>query len=76
MPRSVVGLLAAVGATMAALVGLVHGDSVPVMIAGAGASTGVAAYLALPSSKKNLVNVTLRNQALGAQCNFTHNLVA
>jgi hypothetical protein len=47
-----VGLLAAVGATMSALVGLTHGDLIPVMIAGAGTASGMAAYLALPSSKK------------------------
>jgi hypothetical protein len=52
MPRSmVVGLLAAVGAVMSAIVGLAHGDLMPAMIAGAGAATGVAAYLASPASK-------------------------
>jgi hypothetical protein len=54
MPRSmVVGLLAAVGAIMSAIVGLAHGDLMPAMIACAGAATGVAAYLAAsPASKK------------------------
>lgn len=52
MSRSVVGLLAAAGAIMAGLVGLTHGDSTLVLIAGAGAGTGIAAYLALPSQKK------------------------
>jgi hypothetical protein len=56
MPRNmVVGLLAAVGATMSALVSLVHGDLVPVMIMGSGAASGLAAYLALLPSKKSLV---------------------
>jgi hypothetical protein len=52
MPRSTVGLLAAVGATMSALVGLVHGGLVSVVVAGSALATGLAAYLALPSAKK------------------------
>ena len=52
MPRSMVGLLAAVGAAMSALVGLVHGDVVMVLITWAATATGLAAYLALPSAKK------------------------
>ena len=52
MPRSMVGLLAAVGAAMAALAGLIHGDLVPVIIAAASAATGLAASLALDPSKK------------------------
>jgi len=52
MSRILVGLLAAVGATMSALVGLTHGDLVPVMIAVAGTASGLAAYLALPSRKE------------------------
>jgi hypothetical protein len=52
MPRIMVGLLAAAGAIMAALVGLVHGDFVPAMIAGSGTATGLAAYLALLDQKK------------------------
>ena len=54
MSRSMVGLLAAVGAAMAALVSLVHGDLTIAMIMGASTSSGLAAYMALPSSKKNL----------------------
>jgi hypothetical protein len=54
MSRRMVGLLAAAGATMSAIVGLVHGDVVPIMIAGAGTASGLAAYLALPDSKKVL----------------------
>lgn len=54
MSRSmVVGLLAAVGVIMSALAGLIHGDLVPVLIAGAAAGSGLAAYLALPTSKKS-----------------------
>jgi hypothetical protein len=52
MPRSVVGLLTAVGAALSAIVGLAHGDLVWVMIANASAATGLATYLALPPSKK------------------------
>ena len=51
MPRSMVGLLAAVGATMSALVGLAHGGLVWVIIADAAVATGLGAYLALPPKK-------------------------
>jgi hypothetical protein len=47
-----VGLLAAAGAIMAALVSFIHGDLVALVIAVAGAATGLAAYLALPHIKK------------------------
>jgi hypothetical protein len=57
MSRSMVGLLAAVGAIMSALVGLAHGDLVLTLIAGAGTASGLAAYLALPS-KKNVSKTT------------------
>jgi len=50
--RRTVGLLAAVAAVMSGLVGLVHGDVGPVLIASAGVASGLAAYLALPPSKK------------------------
>jgi hypothetical protein len=53
MPRSMVGLLAAVGAIMSALAVLAHTDVVLVVIAAtAGAATGSAAYLAAPLQKK------------------------
>ena len=52
MRRSVVGLLAAAGAAMAALAGLTHGDFTAIMIAGASATTGLTAYCALPAQKK------------------------
>jgi hypothetical protein len=42
-----VGLLAAVGAAMSALVGFAHGDLVLVTVADAAVATGLAAYLAL-----------------------------
>ena len=57
MSRTMVGLLAAAGAIMSALVGLVHGDLVPVMIMGAGASAGLAAYSALPSITKKIYSL-------------------
>lgn len=52
MPRSMVGLLAAVGTAMSVLVGFVHGGLVWVIIADAAAATGLAAFLALPPNKK------------------------
>jgi hypothetical protein len=52
MRRNMVGLLAAVGAAMSALVGLTHGDVVWGMVTGAATATGVAAYAALPPQKK------------------------
>lgn len=54
MCRIVVGLLAGVGAAMSALVGLAHGDLVPVIAANVGVATGLAAYLALLPPKKNV----------------------
>lgn len=52
MPRSTVGLLAALGAILSALVGLVHGNVEALIMLGAGAATGLAAYTALPDNKK------------------------
>jgi len=49
MPRSMVGLLVAVGAAMSALVGLVHSDLVWAIIAVAALAAGLAAYAAAPS---------------------------
>ena len=54
MPRILVGLLAAVGSAMSALVAFTHGHLVGLTIADAAAATGLAAYLALPDNKKNL----------------------
>jgi hypothetical protein len=51
MPRIVVGLLAATGAAMAAVVGYVHGDADFAVITAAATASGLAAYLALPGSK-------------------------
>jgi hypothetical protein len=52
MLRSMVGLLAAVGAAMSALAAFAHGDLVRVTIADAAAATGLAAYLSAPTTKK------------------------
>ena len=54
MFRSMVGLLAAAGAAMSALVAFAHGDSVLSVISGAASATGLAAYLAVSPSKKIL----------------------
>jgi hypothetical protein len=52
MPRSMVGLLAAVGTAMSAFVGLAHGDLVWITLIDAAAATGLAAYAALLAEKK------------------------
>lgn len=54
MSRLMVGLLAATTAAMSGLVGLAHGELALIMIAGAGAASGIGAWLALPGSKKTL----------------------
>jgi hypothetical protein len=51
MHRSLVGLLAAAGATVSVLAALAHGDVVPVTAATAGLATGLGVYLSLPSKK-------------------------
>jgi hypothetical protein len=53
--RSMVGLLAAVGAMMSTLIAIIHGDVFVIVIAlGAGTATGLAACLALPSLQKRI----------------------
>lgn len=54
MRRSVVGLLAAVGTAMSALVAFTHGDHVWELIAAAAAANGLVAYLPLPHPKKTV----------------------
>lgn len=54
MSRGMVGLLAAVGAAMSLLASVVHGGLFWVAVTDAAAATGLAAYLALPSTKKSL----------------------
>jgi hypothetical protein len=53
MPRSMVGLLAAVGTAMSALVAFAHGDLIWAAIADAAVATGLASYLSIEPSKKN-----------------------
>ena len=48
MSRSMVGLLAAVGAAKSAMVGMAHGALVWLTTGQAAVATGLAAYLALP----------------------------
>jgi hypothetical protein len=57
MTRSVVGLVAALGAVASALAGLLHGDWPPFMVISAGIATGAAAFWALPGPKKILQGV-------------------
>jgi hypothetical protein len=54
MSRNMVGLLVAVGTAISVLAGLAHGDLASAIIAAiAGAASGTAAYLPLPSTKKS-----------------------
>ena len=63
MPRNMVGLLAAVGTAMSALVAFAHGTLVWVAIADAAAATGLAAYLALlPLQKKHSPGAVLNHR--------------
>lgn len=55
MPRSMVGLLAAVGTVMSALVASAHGNLVWLVIVDAAMATGLAAYAAAPLQKKILL---------------------
>jgi hypothetical protein len=52
MPRGMVGLLAAVAAAMSAVIGLAHGVLFWAAAVDAAAAAGLAAYLALPPTKK------------------------
>jgi hypothetical protein len=47
-----VGLLAALGVVLSSILAFVHGDLTPLVVLGSGTATGLAAYLALPPSKK------------------------
>jgi hypothetical protein len=51
MPRSVVGLLAAVGTAVSLVAGMAHGGLFWTAVVDAAAATGLAAYLALPNKK-------------------------
>jgi hypothetical protein len=52
MPRSTVGLLAAVATAMSALIAFAHGDLAGVMIASAAIAAGLGAYYVAPVVKK------------------------
>jgi hypothetical protein len=63
MPRGMVGLLAAVGAIMSALIGFTHGDLIPVIITACGTGTGLAAYLAASPQKKAIAKCKCKNHS-------------
>ena len=50
MPRSMVGLLAAVAVAMSALVSLAHGDLVWVIVAVASTATRLVGYVTAPTA--------------------------
>jgi hypothetical protein len=54
MDRPMVGLFAAAGAAMAAIVSLVHGDAAGAAIVGAAAGAGLAAYGAIPAGHQEV----------------------
>lgn len=66
MRRTVVGLLAAVGAAASGLIASAYGDLVLLVIAAASTAAGLAAYLALPPIKKNLLE--LAEQRISVRC--------
>ncbi len=51
MPRSMVGLLAAVGTAMSALVAFAHGDLILLALVVAAAAAGLVAYAAAPDTE-------------------------
>lgn len=52
MPRNLVGPLAAIGAAMSVVASLAHGDLFWAVVMTVAAATGLAAYLAIPPTKK------------------------
>jgi hypothetical protein len=62
MSRRMVGLLAAVASAMSALTGLMHGFVPWFSLVTAALASGLAAYLALPPSKKNFVHLLFSEQ--------------
>ena len=72
VPRSMVGLLAAVGAAMSALVAFTHGDLAWLTIANAAVATGLAAYAAAPLSKKLLSGHPPRSAGTSAAVRAEH----
>jgi hypothetical protein len=55
MPRSVVGLMAALGTVLTAILDYVHGHLTPLVVLGSGTATGLAALFALPAKKSTLI---------------------
>jgi hypothetical protein len=58
MPRALAGLLAAVGAAVARMIELAHGDLAWLAVSGAATAAGVLAYVTAPI-KKNSLGVTI-----------------
>jgi hypothetical protein len=65
MPRSMAGLLAAVGTTVSVLAALVHGDLFLVAAATAGLAMGLSEYLPLPSKKTQAFLLGKASQVVG-----------
>ena len=71
MPRIMVGLLTAIGIAMSVVASLAHGDLFWAATTDAAAAGGLAAYLALPPTKKR--SIIIRLQAL--LCNLQQSSV-
>ena len=78
MPRSMVGLLVAVGTAMSALVAFAHGYLAGLIIAIAAVVAGTAAYVVAPYSKNlsDSISAPFRLQPTGSlikkSCSITH----
>jgi hypothetical protein len=70
MRRSVVGLLAGLGAGLSALVGLVHGGPVLIVLPCAALCAGLAAFAAAPSGKKDIDPLVPAGLAASAAASF------
>jgi hypothetical protein len=55
MPRTLVGLLAAVGAIASGLAAYAHGDLVWIVVAGTAAAAGLVTFATAPSKKISLM---------------------
>jgi hypothetical protein len=62
MPRAMVGLLAAVGAAMSALVGFTHGAFVWAAIADAAVAAGLVAFATAPAVSGHIKKISSRNK--------------
>jgi hypothetical protein len=61
MPRSMMGMLAAISAAMSVTAGMAHGDLFWAAVLDAATAAGLAAYLALPPTKKAYRSDTCRS---------------